>query len=88
MKELEFYRDKISKIDDAILDLLLQRFELCDSVGIIKKTNDIPIENLSVEKNIIDRLLEKSRGKIDAVALQKIYSEIFNESKRRQKELK
>jgi chorismate mutase len=87
MKELEEYRERISNIDDTILDLLIQRFKLCDSVGLIKKKEGLQIENVDVEKRIIARLAAKSEGKIDAAALEMIYSKIFAESKRRQREL-
>jgi chorismate mutase len=84
-KNLDHYRAEIAKIDDAIIELLIKRFELTDDVGVFKKKHGLPIENLDVEKKILARLADKCAGKIDAAALEMIYSEIFEESKRRQK---
>ena len=50
--ELADIRQKISAIDDSIIDLLIERFKLTDEVGRIKKSGNIPIENK--EKKISD----------------------------------
>jgi chorismate mutase/prephenate dehydratase len=87
MKELEEHRDKISKIDDAILDLLIKRFELTDEVGRIKKKNNISVENKELEEKILARFIERMDGSPSEESILKIYKEIFSESKGRQRNM-
>jgi chorismate mutase len=84
---IEIFREKISNIDAQLIDLLIERFELTDKVGIVKKQNSIQIENVVVEGQIIDRLITKAHGKIDPYIVSRIYTEIFNESKKRQRKM-
>jgi len=85
--ELSDIREKISKIDDSIIGLLIERFKLTDEVGKIKKLNNIPIENKEVEQKILVRLVQKSNGTLDEKLIVKIYNEIFSNSKSRQKKI-
>ena len=85
--ELDVYRTKISKIDDMVIDLLIERFELTDKVGMFKRKNNIPIENKDVEKRIIARLVARGDNKVDGKLILKVYSEIFKHSKERQEKL-
>jgi len=85
--DLTQYRSKIAQLDDEIIDLLIKRFELTDEIGIIKKKNNIPIENISVEKQVLERLTAKSNKKIDNALVSTIYTEIFNHSKNRQRRI-
>ena len=85
--ELTDIRKKISDIDNSIIDLLIERFKLTDEVGKIKKFNNIPIENIGVERDILVRLHKQAAGKIDDELLVKVYTEIFLNSKERQKKI-
>ena len=82
--DLDSLRKGIAQIDDAMIDLLIKRFNLTDEIGRIKKDNNISIENLDVEKKIIERLVLKSDGKLDRKLVVGIYEKIFAESKERQ----
>lgn len=84
---LEEIREKISQIDNSIIELLIDRFNLTDEVGRIKKLNNISIENIEVERKILARLISKSSGKLDSDLILKIYHEIFLNSKNRQKNI-
>jgi chorismate mutase len=86
-QNLDDCRNEIAKIDNKIIDLLIQRFELTDNVGIIKKKNNIPIENRDVENKLLARLILASHGKVDSALILKIYSAIITESKQRQKKV-
>jgi chorismate mutase len=86
-QNLDDYRKEIAKIDDALIELLIKRFELTDEVGLFKKKNNIPIENKEVETKLLTRLVVASHGKIDSALIFKIYSAILTESKERQKRM-
>jgi chorismate mutase len=81
---LDSLRKDIAQIDDAMIELLIRRFNLTDEIGRIKKDNNISIENLDVEKKIIERLVLKSDGKLDRKLVVGIYDKIFADSKERQ----
>ena len=85
--DLDSLRKDIAQIDDSILDLLIKRFELTDEVGRIKNKANIPIENKDVEKKIFDRLVLKAVDKLDGNFVTGVYTQIFTESKERQKKV-
>jgi len=83
---LDSFRQEIAKIDDEIILLLIERFKLTHKLGLIKKNNNLPVLNKEVEDTILTRLVNNSHGDIDSRFILKIYTEIFEESKRRQSE--
>lgn len=72
MNTLDDLRKEVSSIDDEIFNLLTQRFVYTNSIGALKRSKGIPIENLKVEA-------EKLASYPDMV--QSIYKEIFKVSK-------
>ena len=84
---LDQYRKQIAEIDDEIIELLVKRFELTDSIGVFKKKRKMDIENKEVENKLLARLIVASNGKLDPDLVLNIYSEILKESKKRQKEI-
>ncbi|MGV8141993.1 MAG: chorismate mutase [Candidatus Woesearchaeota archaeon] len=86
-KDLTQLRSKIAEIDDEMLRLLVERFELTDEVGRIKKASDIPIENKEVEAKILSRLENMLGDSSSKASVINIYREIFMESKERQKKI-
>jgi len=85
--DLDSLRKDVAQIDDAIIDLLIKRFDLTDEVGRLKNANGIPIENLEVEKKNIERMISNSNGKLDRQLVLDIYAPIFASSKERQKDI-
>ena len=58
-------RDKIDTYDDKIMEILVERFRIVKEIGQIKSTIILEIENLEREKEIVDRLSDKLKGKIE-----------------------
>jgi chorismate mutase len=83
MNTLTEERVKIDKIDNAILELLKQRFECVDQIKKIKKQHNIPILNKNRENEIYDKIYE-IYGYL-YVYLKPIYETIMSESKQYQK---
>lgn len=81
MKELENLRKKIDQVDEQILKLLNQRMEFVDEIGNIKRQNNSIIYHPDREKEIIDRLVKLSDGKLSRPAIEAIYLEIFGVSR-------
>lgn len=53
---LDKYRNEIDQLDQEIISLLDQRFEVTKQVGIYKKENNIPVLNQNREASIIAKL--------------------------------
>jgi chorismate mutase len=86
-KDIETLRAQVAELDSEIIDLLIKRFELTDKIGEIKKQKGVPVENKELERQILGRLSTRTDGKFDSELVFNIYSEIFRESKKRQKRI-
>ena len=62
-KELSSLRDEVDAVDVKLLDLLLERFELVDKIGQVKKANKIPIFAPGREDQILESLAKKVDSK-------------------------
>ncbi|CAI2616407.1 chorismate mutase [Lactobacillus kunkeei] len=77
--ELNEIRKDITKIDTEIIELLKQRFTLCQQVGEIKRANNLPILDEKREQEIlagIELMTPKFAEEIKAV-----FKEIMQQAK-------
>lgn len=81
MKNLGDLRKEIDLIDDAILELLINRMEVVDQVGNLKRANNSLIYHPDREKEIIDRLSNQPTGRLGKAAIEAIFLEIFGVSR-------
>jgi chorismate mutase/prephenate dehydratase len=81
MSEISELRKDIDTIDDAILDLLSKRMEIVNQIGIIKRGSNSLIYHPDREKEIIDRLINRNKGKLSASAIEAIFLEVFGVSR-------
>lgn len=63
MKLLEEHRHKIDYIDDRIVDLLAERFEIVRDVAQLKAQNDIPAVLPDRVEEVIERCATRADGK-------------------------
>ncbi len=75
---LKPYRERIDQIDETILNLLAERAELAKKIGDIKKEAGLEIHVPEREREIIERLLEKNKGRFPESALIRIFREIIS----------
>ena len=75
MKEL---REEIDRIDETILELLIERAKLAKEIGRIKTKEGLEIHVPERERQILERILEKNRGRFPEQALIRIYREIIS----------
>ena len=75
---LDQYRKQIAEIDDEIIELLVKRFELTDSIGVFKKKRKMDIENKEVE-NILKSLKEQRIAKYLKVGFTQEQAELLAE---------
>ena len=81
MKNLSDLRKEIDEIDDSILKLLIQRMDVVDEVGNLKRANNSLIYHPDREKEIIDRLSSQPTGRLRKAAIEAIFLEIFGVSR-------
>mgnify|MGYP001471140709 FL=1 len=78
-------RKDIDIIDEKIFDLLVKRFSISDGIGKLKLLKRIDIDDPGREKQIIDRIDSKIRGRITRNEIIAILGPIFSVSKKKQK---
>ena len=78
-------RKDIDIIDEKIFDLLVKRFSISDRIGKLKLLKRVDIDDPSREKQIIDRIDSKMRGRITRNEIIAILGPIFSVSKKKQK---
>jgi len=83
--ELDALRAEIGAVDQALIRLLAQRFELVDRLADVKSRAGVPIEDPARETSLC-RLYESicAREGFDAESAKRIFHAIFAESKARQ----
>ena len=78
-------RKDIDIIDEKIFDLLVKRFSISDGIGKLKLLNRVDIDDRDREKQIVDRIDSKMRGRITRSEIIAILGPIFSVSKKKQK---
>ena len=79
MQDIQKLRKRIDEVDEQILRFLGERSEVCRSIGLLKKENDIPITDAIRENEVYSNI----RGKapdfgLDADQVEAIYRQIVN----------
>ncbi len=80
-EEIYLLRDKIDKIDNAIIELLSERKRTSERLIKLKKQVSLPIEDLNRENEIISKLQANSNNYLQAEFISNIYRLIFKNSK-------
>jgi chorismate mutase len=79
MQSIQNFRKRVDEIDEQILRFLGERAEICRSIGLLKKSNQMPI----VDRNREAEVFEKVRRRANDLGLEAdqtvaIYREIVN----------
>jgi len=86
MNQLISYRKNINKIDDSILNLLNKRLKITNKMGEYKKRNNLKINDESGEKEIFNKLKEKSeKHGLSERYIKEVFKKIIRNSKENQK---
>ncbi len=81
-------RDEIDHIDDNIVGLLNRRAEVSREVGRLKANSAEPVFKPFREKEVLQRLIDISDGRLPEEHLRSIYREIMSSSRRLQRSQK
>ncbi|AWZ39074.1 chorismate mutase [Ligilactobacillus murinus] len=84
-KEIEDFRSQINKVDEALFQELIMRFDIVQEINQYKEVRDIPVESKMRESILLERanqLLEDTEFKEYII---NVYIEIIKQSKKYQK---
>ena len=79
MEDIQKLRKKVDEIDENILRLLGERSEICRSIGLLKKQNELPITDVIREGEVFSNIRGKAADfGLDADQVEAIYLQIVN----------
>jgi chorismate mutase len=79
MENIQKLRKRIDEIDEQILQLLGERLEICRSIGLLKKEQQIPVTDTYRENQVFTNIKAKATGfGLEAGQLEEIYRQIVN----------
>ena len=84
--DLEDWRKEIDALDQQLLALLSRRAEFALEIGRIKQTIEQPVYAPERETSILNRIRELNAGPMTDEAVQRIFQQIIDESRRLEQE--
>ncbi len=78
---LEKLRAKIDLLDDRIVDLLVERYELASEIGRTKQEDGAPVKDSEREDLVLERIRKRARKPLSGQAAEKIYKVVLKESR-------
>lgn len=79
MEQINQLREKIDDVDEKLLVLLRQRVEICRTIGILKKTSNMAIQDSSRENYVYETVKRKAAELgLDSKKIDAIYHQIVN----------
>ena len=78
-------RKQIDMLDEEILQFLKKRMRISKEVGKLKQKLEIPVEDKSREREIIERLNEQAGQNLSEEQLIRIFTAVFKSSKQIQR---
>ena len=61
-KDLEQLRKDIEEIDSKIIELMIQRNDVAEKIGVLKNDLGLPLRNIDIEKKVIERYRRMSEN--------------------------
>jgi len=79
------FREKIDRLDDQLIDIIVERLSLTLDIGEIKEEINLNITDNNREQEIINRMTQRLKGRLNPKEIEKIFNLIFQISKKIQK---
>lgn len=80
-------REKIDGVDDALMKLLVARFELAAQVGVVKSRQGLGVVSAPREQAVLARVAGRAKGALSAESAEDIYRTIINQCRLLQRRL-
>jgi chorismate mutase len=79
VQEIKQLRKRIDEVDEQILQSLSKRMEICRSIGLVKETHGIPIQDFPRETDVYAHIREKAAELgLDPAHVEAVYRQIVN----------
>jgi len=79
MQEIEQLRKRVDEVDEQILQFLIKRAQICESIGLIKEKHGIPIQDFPRENDVYAHIRERAvESGLDPSYVEAIYRQIVN----------
>ena len=85
MEDLNYFRDRLDKIDEELVSLFEERMEISIKIGDYKKKNNVPIFDEDRERIVIERGKNRLKNKVFEEPLEIFFIHLMNLSKNVQK---
>ena len=83
MKNLNYFRKEIDKIDSEICKLIAKRFAITRQIGLYKVKNNLRFEDKKREAEMMQKFAKKATAlNINPTLIQKIFRLIITETKK------
>ena len=84
--DLKSLRKKIDEIDDELVEIISKRLSIMPEIAEVKRRQNVGIDQQAREKEVIENIRKKARENcLDPDFMEKIMTEIINESKKIQR---
>ena len=81
MRNLQDYRQEINEIDDRIIELLNERFQVSVEIGEYKRERALPTLDRDREEEIKAKILQIKAAEVIKERILGVYAAIFKESR-------
>jgi chorismate mutase len=79
LQEIEQLRKRVDEVDEQILQFLIKRAQICESIGLVKEKHGIPIQDFPRENDVYAHIREKAAELgLDPSYVESIYRQIVN----------
>ncbi len=85
MNKLKLLRKNIDEIDAKIVSLLLKREKEVKKIAVYKKRNNLAVVDKQREKEILNKVIKKIKGKSLEKLIKELFKTIFKYSRKLQK---
>lgn len=85
MEDLNYFRDRLDKIDEQLICLFEERMEISIKIGQYKEKNNVPIFDEDRERIVIERGKNRLKNKVFEEPLEIFFIHLMNLSKNVQK---
>ncbi|NLA39160.1 MAG: chorismate mutase [Methanomicrobiales archaeon] len=83
---LDAVRSEIQKIDEAIIDLVIERQRLAERIARLKQESGLPIRDDGQRKIVLDRAIAHAGKQIDPTVVRRIFELLIGMNEERQRE--
>ncbi|MBN8707447.1 MAG: chorismate mutase [Bacteroidetes bacterium] len=86
LDEMDKLRQQIDALDRQLVDMLNDRAKLANKIGEVKKTLALPVYNPKRETEVMQNVMNHSKGPMEPAAIKRLFERIIDETRRLERE--